>query len=402
MTSKHCFKIYFWRFFRWFIVATALASCTSVTSRVDRSNNLGLAYFLPTTRIPMAVAFDVSSDSIQISGGDPVYIPDGGKRYFLNSIFSPVHKETVDLKIDNGLLQTFSVKSQSQVSEIAQGLARSGALGREFSTTVSGRTVYTAQLDLEALAPRPGTRGRTPALQSLNKAMNVALQRELRTAYGARQLDDKLFLRHVLDSSHRLLDFDVQRVTPYIAPDYEGEPDCSAGFCYRLPVAYKLTAEFSHNVRHEKIILVPNGSPTYVAAINRGVFADWTNNITITNGVLTGYKYETSKSELLGAVTLPFEVIGASLEAITQQGTLFTTRTGRINKEIAYLEALTKLEEARANRLGAERSSTVDPAFSFTFGQNVGSGQIGRDLDTSGGGTSSSTIRQSGGSDGTG
>jgi hypothetical protein len=352
-------------------LALVLSCCTSVTSRSSGSNNLGLVYFLPTTLIPVTLSFNATSGSIDFIGGQPEFLPDESQRYFLNSIQSPFHKETVDLKVTNrGLLTTFSVQSESQVTEIAKGIARSGGFQRESSVKGAGQQVYQAQIDLAALATQPGSKARPAATQRLSNEMNFALRKGLSHA----KLADDSYLNHVLRDGSQLFDFSVERVTPYIAPENDGAPDCSVGFCYRLPVVYKLVAKFANGVRQEAIITVPNGSPTYVAALNRGVFANWTNTITINNGMLTGYKYQTSQSEFLGVVTLPFEVVGASIEALTQQGSIFTSRKARIDKEIAYLEALAKLEDKREEQLKAERSELPVAAFSFSFGSSTGSG----------------------------
>lgn len=372
-----------------------LSSCTSVTSRADKSNHLGLVYFLPTTQIPVTLSFNTSKNSINFVGGQPIYLPDEKHRYFLNSFFSPFHKETVDLKINKkGLLTTFSVKSEAQFADIATGLAKSGLLQSETSQQSADQQVFHAQIDLAELASTPESRKSNVALKALSDKMNFALRKGL--VHADFEKDPKNYLKHVLDDGTRLIDIKVERTTPYIEPAYEGKPDCSVGFCYRLPVVYKLIASFPNGVRQEAIVTVPNGSPIYVASLKRGLFADWTNNITIANGMLTGYKYETSKSELLGAATLPFEVVGASIEALTQQGSIFTTKTGRINKEIAYLEALTKLEKAREDRLGAERSQGAISAFSFAFGSNQGAGQFGQQLNNGTTNTSTDVVTVTG------
>jgi hypothetical protein len=309
-----------------------------------------------------------------VVGSDPVYLADERNRYFLDSLYSPFQKENIDLKVNAaGLLTSFSTKSESELSDIVTGLAKS-SISRESALTSGTAPVFQAQIDVAELAFATSGRAGRDRLASLNARINRALRTAL-TTFRA-DFDKAPVLKRLSDSGGTFVALEIERLTPFAGPDKSVKPDCSVGFCYRLPVAYLVAVNFPGGVRQETIVTVPNGSPTYVARLNRGVFANWTNTLTLNNGMLTGYQYETSRSELLAAVTLPFDVVGATIAAITQNGKLFSTKTSRLEAETKYLEALAKAEA----QINPESNRRPSPAFEFSFGSGPNGARFGQPL----------------------
>jgi len=145
-------------------ICLAALGCTAVTSvglHEREHSNSGLVYFLPTTRIPLAVAIDHTSGQLKVIAGDPIYIADERYPYRLTALFSPAHAEIVDFKINaNGLLTTANLKSDGRLDEAIVEAAKSAGLFFESSVKREGeQQVYATLIDVEELSQRDGVGG---------------------------------------------------------------------------------------------------------------------------------------------------------------------------------------------------------------------------------------------------
>lgn len=356
------------KYFAWpaaAILALSVQACSGLTSvevGSDEDTALGLVYFLPTTRIPLTVSVNKTTDQIVVAATPPEFIADERYRYRLQSIYSPFHAETVDLKVTAaGLLTNANLTSEGRIAQTIVAAARSAALLIERATAFGGgeTQIINISIDVAELASKK------TALDELNATINAAL----RTALAG---STKPFLTKASAVQGRnILTISVKRLFPDTTNDADTVTDCSVGLCYRLPVYYVVTAEFFDGTIHQKGFAVPNGSRAYPAAVNRGVFTKWTDKVVLTDGMMFQYGYVTDGSEIEKAVSLPFDVVGGMIEGLTQRGALWNARSTLLESEVSLLEKQANVEDRRAALLAKE--STIDTSgdrlFEFVAGE---------------------------------
>ncbi|WP_282604460.1 hypothetical protein [Pelagibius sp. Alg239-R121] len=351
----------------------SLQSCTGVSSVAvgDKDdNNLGPVYFLPTTKLPLFVSVDTNGDGISISASEPVYIADEQHRYRLKSIYSPFHAETFDAKVSRtGLLNTLNYESDGRLDEAAQNALKSvGALVAQ-SQPADGKLVLSREVDLEALTKPSVSEDLVSEIDILNSEINQAIL----GAFGSidrEELAEKPFLleaESLLGQQGSVVALSVVRSfgADKALDPIDDSSKCSVGFCYRLPVSYTVTARFFDDTIQQTNVYLPNGSPTYAAAVKRGVFTKWSSDVSLHNGMLVDYKYVTDGSEAERLAALPFELVGSFIQGITKQGELFDARSTLIDKKI-NLDA--KKKEAREAKLKQENYKPGSMLFNLSVG----------------------------------
>jgi hypothetical protein len=389
------------------VTGSLLMNCTGVTSPEiggSRDTRTGPVYFMPTTRITLTVTVDEKKKQLILAAAQPTYIADEKHRYRLNSIYSPFHAETADFSIQNGLLTSVELESEGRLGAIVVAAAKSAFLIAESATTAPDQKIYhSAPIDVAKMVPAPGSTARSNELDRLNYEINKAVCGHI-NHYDS-FLDDpinnvtdadclryessfEVFLsRSTGGGGNAPIDISVNRTFPD-APTAMAEgsdpsiaEDCSVGFCYRIPVGYRLRADFFDHTTRIVEFEVPNGSPIYAAAVNRGVFTKWHTTATLANGVLQTYKILTDKSELEALVGLPADIVGAQIAALTQQGALFNARSTLIDKEIKLIETRERLRKERETEVAESAASgSGNPLFEFRAGaadpQEGGAGLI--------------------------
>jgi hypothetical protein len=104
-----------------------------------------------------------------------------------------------------------------------------------------------------------------------------------------------------------------------------------SGIFYRQDLPYKITVS-SGSQQFIFTALSPNQSGTYFAPISRTFFADNSNEILLSNGILTGIKQNTS-SELLAATQIPSTILGSYTDAVSK---VFNGLSGTLTNQSAY------------------------------------------------------------------
>lgn len=366
------------------VAATMLQGCAGVaTTPVGAADDvaLGPVYFLPTTEIPLYVSVHPTEGWVAVSASDPIYRR-GSEPLRLMSIYSPFHAETFHPKINAaGLLEEITYDSDGRIDEALVNLAKSaGALVPQSAPITGGAgaiDVFSEPIDLAALATGPD--GTVPeAMRSLNARINRAIASVPPPAKA------KSFLARFGGRADTVT-LSVERLAEDPPGGAAGKPaaDCSVGFCYRLPVPYRITATFADGTVQSRPVAVPNGSRTYAAALTRGAFTKWTNKVDLDNGMLREYRYATDGSEGERLAALPFEMVGGFIAGLTQQGALFDAQSTTIEKQIA-LANLRK--DANAAVLGAPESFIPNTPFFVMSAGLVGENrQTGQTLDRPGG-----------------
>ncbi|MEO0621298.1 MAG: hypothetical protein AAF183_03655 [Pseudomonadota bacterium] len=356
--------------------ALALTACTGVSSpeiggRYD--SRTGPVYFMPTTRIPITVSVIENTKKLVLTAGDPVYVPDERHRYRLNSVTSPFHAETATFKVAGGLLNSVELESDGKVDEFIVAATKSAFIFPE--AAADGTVILSRSLDVERLAPPDGSA--SPALAELNDDIADAIAAFTRGDQGKSS-----FLKDLVATGRPMLEIDVRRSFPEAATADSAEDapvrgeDCRVGFCYRVAVGYEIRARFYDESSYTTSFSVPNGSPIYAVAVNRGAFVKWHTTATLQNGMLTDYKVETDDSEALAFAKLPTEIVGGMVSGLTQRGDLFDARSTALQSRIDFGKARSAAEKEAADtaKVQAESSREFGKLFQFA--------SVGLPLDT--------------------
>lgn len=303
----------------------------------------GIAYFLPTARVPVTVSLD--SGSLTLELGQPILMADTGAAYRLALRPSIAANEKIAVQVTpTGLLSKIDTQSDGQLDEAIAAAVRSAAVF-ESQLVRDRKAIFATLIDPERLADDP------VALDVLNRSLGAAVRRvagQQGTSAAVRSL--------AADPSP--LTLRIERLFAPPAPD-RAPVDCSVGFCYRRNVVYEVVAQSADGGTAVALVSVPNGSPTYAAPIERGLFTTWHTRATLENGVLTGFERDTG-AELVAAATLPASAVGALAAGITQRGALFNSRSSLLEAEAKLIEARANLRDKQRNARLSMESSVVE------------------------------------------
>lgn len=321
------------------LVLAGLAGCSGpIVTEPDSpaaAARPGIAYFLPTARVLVTVS--LVSGSLTLEIGQPILMADSSAAYRLALRPSIAANEKIAVQVTpTGLLSKIDTQSDGQLDEAIVAAVKSAAV-IESQLVRDERAIFATLIDPERLANDP------VALDALNRNLGAAVRRV------ARQQGTSAAVRS-LAADPSPLTLRIERLFAPPAPD-RAPVDCSVGFCYRRNVLYEVVVHAADGGTAVALVAVPNGSPTYAAPIERGLFTTWHTRATLENGVLTGFERDTG-AELVAAATLPASAVGALAAGITQRGALFNSRT-------SLLEAEAKLIEARANLRDRQREDRL-------------------------------------------
>jgi hypothetical protein len=332
--------------------AAALAACAAAGSAPGGLSGEGIAYSLPSARVLLTASLNQDRDSLLVEASEPAYVPDEDHSYVLRPYYSPANADKLQICVTpEGFLTTVNLESDGRLDESLIAAAESAASLFESAARAENRIIlFEEMIDPEAVAANPA------ALRDLNFRLNAALSQMRTKGREARELN--ALKRHPQPVQVR-----VERLFRPAAPETvaRGAQDCAEGVCYRRLSTYALTLRFADGAQRMVLFGAPNGSPTYVAPVDRGLFTTWKTDLTLQNGVLTGYKIE-SGSELEAAAALPAEMVGAVIQGITKRGQLFNSRATLVEAETKLVEAQAS---ARRRTLAAQRESAIQPGASM-------------------------------------
>ena len=314
------------------ILVQACTGMTSVEIGAEGDTNLGPSYYLPTTVIPLTVEIYESTGRITVAASEPVYVPDMAAGEFrLNSIYSEMHAEDVAVTTTaSGLLTNIEYISDARTDEALVNLAKSAGTILQPETRLQKKIVFKSSIDLAALVVEDEATAAGSELGKLNANINRALRHAL-------QGQSSGFLGAAACESGPVVTLSVRG--PVLPPDTRDERDkCRIGFCYRRAVPYVVSATFFDGSIAETTVEVPNGAPIRAAALNRGVLTKWTSIMALSNGMLTKHQYVTDASPVERIALLPFELVGAAVAGLTQQGKLWNAASSRLDSEVKYRE----------------------------------------------------------------
>jgi hypothetical protein len=290
-----------------------LAGCSSVTSiRQERAGSEdGLAYYMPKRDFLVTLTVSSEGKVTDASFAATDNYPDLSQPYMLTYSRNLVGKNSLDVSInEQGLLTTTTSITTSGMSDILKGLA-----------TTAGTLAGTKALPPDGEKPTACKQGqyvfRVEARTQVKEACDVRLGIKLLVGAGTPPKDTQPNFREA----------DVQH----------------AGLFYRQQRPYTLEViSTDDSFRKAAILLSPSESPTRFLPMARTLFANNQAEFTFTAGVPTKYKQD-ADGELVALLKLPADVISAYFSAI---GSIFDNFKSRDEKEVAALNASTKLELA--------------------------------------------------------
>ncbi|AXS40015.1 hypothetical protein [Breoghania sp. L-A4] len=332
-------------------MAAGLGGCASVTSVDELSEqnrrNTSFAYMLPKAVLPVQLL--ESRGNFIINAGAPAYVGDPRHTYYVSYRPNPLSSDTVDVTVgDNGLLKTVNVAADDKTGDFLINLAKSYGAIKSFGkeSSLQGATLI-AQVDIDPDDPVTMRAGE----DAIAAAIRIRTAAGIRDNCGAAAAkdEDKVNLCGVYRSLRATRP--SVKLTAF-APDLVPQatlPDCRIGVCYRLPVPYRISAGFKigGDVAVSSVIVpLPNGGPVVATDFSRTPFVNKVINAGFTNGILTSLKVE-KPSEAAAVALLPATIIEALFASIADT---FTSRESALKAEVAYVNEIQKLEEARSNK----------------------------------------------------
>ncbi|MFK2903009.1 hypothetical protein ISP17_03470 [Dyella ginsengisoli] len=295
------------------LLASGCANIKSQRVNEGAAGYDGLIYHLPLKDIRLSVT--VADDS-QGSGATKIYTPnvEAGEAYpdmsssFLMTISrSEFGSNSLEISVStSGLLSVSKSTSTSAVDDIAKSIASSMASRRLDLFFNLGRIVASP----DQSCPVSGVYSRLVTFDELKKS------------------DQNLcgFDFHVTSNASRLPSPTINDVAPLpnggVAGNAMALGRVYSGIYYRqaIPVHIEATQASLRQLVRGFIVFIPDENAVYKLPVPRNFFANNSTNITLSDGMPTGYNPQ-KNSEVLGLFKIPADVIGAYFEAF---GKLFT------------------------------------------------------------------------------
>lgn len=316
----------------------------------------------------LTVTVDAKGEQLVIEAAQPEYIGDPSAAFTLSSVSNPFGSDKFETKVaNNGLLQSVDLESTGELDEaLVHGATSFGKVAAflESAQAGDGRTViFQEYIDPYELATVPArlTELQNGILAAVKAASSITATSDTDVKKAKTELKINV----------------VQLITPTVGVEPSA---CEAGICYRRLIPYTISATVG-GLKKETLIQVPNGSPTYVADMSRGLFSDWKTQTVFDKGMLTQYDSD-RKSEAVEVLQLPGELVGAVVTGATSG---FQSKTSLLNAEASLLESKAEyLEKKKAaeDRIAAVNNpattapgletafvSQGSPLFSFVFGK---------------------------------
>jgi hypothetical protein len=300
-------------------VKLATAAGPAITDASGRGHATGLVYHLPLMDFVLSVTVldGGKKPTPKVTLSDPY--PDLSSAYVLLPGRSQGTNANLDLGVDtNGLLTSTSITTTSAVGDILKNLA----------ATVAVRNAQLLDFSLiqpESTPPKPATPVK-PCMTAGTYVSIVSL-RDFRNG-----VQDFCGVTFRLDQTLRW--------TTVMAPADQDKVKARVYYRQLRPVRIIATLDENPQEHVAYLLLVPDPDQVSALAVPRTFFADNTTTMTFKNGMPTEYKPQ-ANSEVLGALKMPADVIGAYFAAFGQVFSAFGDAKG---KEAAAAKASVSLQ----------------------------------------------------------
>ncbi len=305
------------------LVILLLSACSTTTSTAVRMNGVdGLTYYMP--KKDFIVTVTMAGEGTELHVSDVVLeatsaYADRSQQYVLQHNLNLLSDSKLDVTVDpSGLLKTTNSTTTTQVQATLEGIAASAGYG--------------------SFAPNPDDRSLT---DNCTKAgVYVFLFDPLNLFPEGKHLEKDAKCGLTIE----FIKLDKGKTKGKELNKNKNEKH--SGVFYRQEMPYKLRAFTSDGtINKEKIIFSPSESKTMFLPLSRSFFATSNATLTFEHGIPVGY-IQDDKSELVGAVSIPAQVIDAYFAAA---GKLFSAFSTKNTNETALIEQETSLALAKHN-----------------------------------------------------
>jgi hypothetical protein len=283
-------------------LSVILNGCSSAMTTMPGAQAEGLVYFMPSKNITITMTVDKSLKKTVVVGATSAY-PDLSQAYTLDHTSSWLSKHKSDIGVGiNGLLTKADSKTTVDLEAIADAIGKAAAMG-----TMAAGGPSCAEGTYKAIIEAKDSGG-LQAVPGMPCSINYSVKRV-----------------GTISGSHPAI-----------------QPGKRSGVYYRINQPYEVTVSVDSTTT-TSIELSPSESNIYFLEAPGGVFASTDTQFMFTDGVPTKYMSETN-GELIGALTLPADILESYFEAV---GGIFTAFGGADKKEATSLGDEITLEKAK-------------------------------------------------------
>jgi hypothetical protein len=319
----------------------AVVGCASVYTAVDDASDVGVAYYMPNQAIRIEIAID-KEGAITPKALAGVAYPDTSHRYLMRSQTNPVGVSNGKVEVNTrGLLTSAVAESKSQISDALKNAAASAGAMRPSLvksatpvTECARGTTHTYEIPVEFLEFKP--------VQVNGQTAQVAKGSDI-CGYGVTilRLPAPAPVQARTASPGDRAGLYYRQALPYIVTlsraVTSSEPVAPAPGAGNPKTKTAPAPPPTRNVTRTEVFTFlvhsPTGAPTLFAPLPRTVFAA-TNKTTLSfeDGMLKEYDRSVD-GELVGALKLPADVLGAYTTALASAFTSRKTQAANETEE---------------------------------------------------------------------
>ena len=342
------------------LTGCASTSLTSVRSAGDVKLE-GISYSLPTARVTAQLIYQPQR-GFALRVALPPFIADAESGlYSIGYRGSAVEKDMVQVEVQDGLLKTVNIASESKLLDAVQGGGES--IGAIAGVLESSLTSDQADGPITVRFDPTSSVDVTRASQDLTRALRayareqLALDdlREKPKATDTAALAEQALRAHLLNSALKAT-ITLAGVFPAMLG---GQGDCTRGICYRPLRSGQLEILVNGATFTEVGMSIPNGAPAVAFPLHRAGASNSGQVLALDHGVLTSTTI-TKDAEASTIVRIPGTLIAGVIKGLTdtltaRKGTL-GARTDVINAQAGVAAAQAKLIDSQT-ALAAKRKS---------------------------------------------
>ncbi|GAO40599.1 hypothetical protein SCH01S_49_00130 [Sphingomonas changbaiensis NBRC 104936] len=335
----------------------------------------GTAYWLPTGRISAQLVYQPSRGFALRMALLPL-MPDVDKGlFYLNYQGSPVENDKVQVEVEDGLLKTVSIASETKLLDTVQGAGEGiGAIAAVLETALSRDQVDT--LVTVRFNPANPTEVQN-ASKRLTTGLRVYAKREitLEALQAKPKATDKAALAELALRAallHEALNADISLAGTFPAIP-TGDADCKIGICYR-PLRPGLIDVSVNGVTFTQLGMnIPNGAPAVAFELSRSGAANSGQVLALDHGVLTSATI-TKDAEAPNIVRIPGTLIAGVIKGLTDT---LTAKKGELGAKADVVNAQAALADARGKLLTSQAALAAKRAGGTSLEASIDDGGAG-------------------------
>jgi hypothetical protein len=339
-----------------FLLVGTLAGCASTNlTSVQTAANVhpsGTTYSLPTARVTAQLIYQPQR-GFALRVALPPFIPDPTSGFYsIGYRGSAVEADKVQVEVEDGLLKSVNIASESKLLDAVQGGGESiGAIAAVLETSVTSDqadTPITVRFD-PTVATDVATAG-----QDLTKALHAYAKEQLALdalrdkpkASETVAVAENALRAHLLTSALNAT-ISLEGAFPAIV---SGQGDCTQGICYRPLRSGQLNIKVNGASFTQLGMNIPNGSPAVAFPLSRAGASNSGQILGLDHGVLTSSTI-TKDAEASTIVRIPGTLIGGIIKGLTDT---LTAKKGELGASTDVINAQAGVADARAKLIDSQ------------------------------------------------